>query len=494
MKFIHKDISKNLVTLLSVGVILATAFLVSGSGLVTAAGFKANSAGTNLSWSHRFSGFSYEKGTYDAARSNGRIARNPVMSIRYRTHIEGAGGTRIACGTEQNPTVVPYGTMVRYVFEDHKYSDFSWSTSGGTWDTPYGIWKEGSFNPRPSNSEFNKRKAVVGQKFRQRNVKAEGTFVALEPEKKMLGGASSANCNTRGNGDYVCTQEITNANGIRARFRLEGIPIKLMLDLNSPGTGPHYVADRKLTGPELKAPAATVDCFLKADESPNGNPAAPSVTVTYDSENDQCVVGLAVNLQIQGNDPDGDLVRYLIDWDNNGTYDEMYPTSGYMAGGSTQVIRHSYSNVGLKTVRVAVEDDRGLMSEPVVRTISCGENLELENLGEGIGAVIYDDLGEGGANGILDGDLTIRAIPAFVGSGSTSFVHWNTEGMTACIVTGSNGDGGSDEWNVLASLSNGVETSPIVEQTIYTLSCVNADGNQFEDTAQVSIIPNWQEF
>ena len=78
-------------------------------------------------------------------------------------------------------------------------------------------------------------------------------------------------------------------------------------------------------------------------------------------------------------------------------------------------------------------------------------------------------------------------LPLLVRKGGTVTISWSVSGVTACAVSGTNGDG---PWT---TLSDAQTSSPIGAQTIYTLSCTGDDGNTVKRQATVNIVPTWKE-
>jgi hypothetical protein len=101
--------------------------------------------------------------------------------------------------------------------------------------------------------------------------------------------------------------------------------------------------------------------------------------------------------------------------------------------------------------------------------------------------------------GSQTGNLTLH--PSLIPAGKPVTVYWDIQQGTAlnCSVSGSNGDGTSAStdtaspglWNTMA----GPETSsPIEQQTIYTLSCLQDDGHTiFTEHATVNVVPTYEE-
>lgn len=96
----------------------------------------------------------------------------------------------------------------------------------------------------------------------------------------------------------------------------------------------------------------------------------------------------------------------------------------------------------------------------------------------------------GCSNGVCLGAPTptafLRVRPTLVASGQWTFVEWSASQVSSCTVSGSNGD----SWTGSAGIEN---SSPIVGQTTYTLTCEGVDGSDISRTATVNIAPIFNE-
>lgn len=112
---------------------------------------------------------------------------------------------------------------------------------------------------------------------------------------------------------------------------------------------------------------------------------------------------------------------------------------------------------------------------------------------------------------------TIMAVPAFVRVGDRTDISWTANRVRSCTVVGSNGDswtseiqgqgtGGQEtdgpgggagvngnQQTTTGSISETRQSSPITQQTLYTLTCVRAAGDPLVSTATVNLIPVFQE-
>jgi|GEM_PF-6320270 len=83
---------------------------------------------------------------------------------------------------------------------------------------------------------------------------------------------------------------------------------------------------------------------------PRTVPPAPTIT-----SSSTCIDNAAVTLTMSAITPQADNVRYLIDWDNDGTADEYIPATGSVASGVAQQATHTFGTEGVYEVRVQAE-------------------------------------------------------------------------------------------------------------------------------------------
>lgn len=83
------------------------------------------------------------------------------------------------------------------------------------------------------------------------------------------------------------------------------------------------------------------------------------------------------------------------------------------------------------------------------------------------------------------GHLQIR--PSIVRTGDATRLFWNVVNATSCTIEGTNGD----SFTGIDSGAGGTVTGAISQQTLYTLSCVNAatDPSSISETVTVNILP-----
>ncbi len=415
---------------------------------------------------------------------------NPTMSISYNVRVvKGETGEVVPPGS-----TVPKDTVLKYEFIPHVSNDIYWFATGRYYDSPYGDWVSGA--GRPSGNLCIEKNRVTGYGDDQGS--PMHASLSVDPPSKSVA-ISNASCADAGGSSKQCT--LSTPGTVNATFTFQNTTGHFyivggeayrggycskdidpaQIDRNPPSHGNADSWD-----PEgiytLQVPVQTIAYPIHVSEETQqtgGAPTSPSVAAAGST---QCTTGVPYSLTLAATDPDGDTIRYGIDWDGNGTIDQFAPNSGYVASGVTQSASRTYSTEGSKTVRVLAQDIRGLNSSWVEHTFTCAnapEQEEEEQVQEEE-EVVPDENPQA--------TLSIRAIPPLVRSGETTHIHWSATNVVSCAMSATNGDGGGS-WNVVASPEGGKETSAITEQTKYQLSCLDLDGNSLTGTATVEIVP-----
>ncbi|MEN9413359.1 MAG: hypothetical protein RLZZ342_446 [Candidatus Parcubacteria bacterium] len=246
----------------------------------------------------------------------------------------------------------------------------------------------------------------------------------------------------------------------------------------------------------VEVPAQSISCPITITPAATGGaPTTPNLAAGAAA----CVVGTPYSFTMTSNDPDGDRVRYGIDWTADGTIDQFVPPSGYMTSGQSTTTRRTFSTAGNKTVRVLAQDEKGMMSGWSSLSFNCtaadittAQTITSED--DTLGGGFTDDggagfgIGTGGGTGVTLADLVLRAVPSLIRRGETTKVTWSAANVASCTVTGENGD----SWTGLVSPVGGRISRPITQRTTFTLTCLGG-GNTLVKTAVVNVLPNWEE-
>jgi hypothetical protein len=458
-----------------------------------------------------------------------------MVTVRYNVSVSEVDASGNKIGVLSSGSTVPQGTRVLYEFTPHKYTDISWNGTGSYTDTPYGQWTANAGLPPKGFVICGK----TGQNMRNDNFYYESagrllyTILGIAPPTKHVDLAGGASCTTQSDGvSQLCTMTEPGAqittfvfeNTIRHFFpsirhdyydegdnNYGGCGVTGTRPMRLPPAPPEEHGaqenDRDIGGllsgflyfnpvpspQEFEASYAPYDVIVPAQTIPftlvvAGDPddplTNPPITPTLTSGG-ACVVGEPHSINFTSTDPDGDALRYGVDWDADGSVDQWVPPSGYVASGTTQSASRTYAMAGEKTVKVMAQDEGGLSSSWATLSFTCADSATA-GLNDG-----GDDTGDGGGGTFLppSADLDIRAIPSLVRQGNTTQVNWSATNVQSCTVLGENGD----QWSGTESPIGGETSSPITGQTTYTLTCIDTEGNTLQQQATVNVIPGFEE-
>ncbi len=455
--------------------------------------------------------------------------RKPSVSITYGASMweVDASGNKIRqfSANEQ----VPAGTQVLFEFQPHASTDISWYATGNVHGTPYGDWVADAALPGPGTGPnsvicVDKNKYESVSEAKQKNIRLYAELSVAPPTKQVTISGSGVSCAAAGNSyDKLCTLiepgsvsalftfdptfgyfyggYLSNHTYVRTTCDWLGIPIEKTV-----GSGfDSEVLLKNRSIYQLPIPTKSIPFTLTVVEPAGAPPSIPSLSVAGGAS---CVVGTPHTISMSATDPDGDSVRYLVDWDADGTPDQIVPPSGYVASGEAQTASRTYATAGAKTVQVKAEDEGGLASSWATLTFSCTEapppagqcSDNIDNDGDGFIDSLDPDcaatagLSEFGTPpppplGPAAVVLDLRLIPSLVRTGNTTRVHWSAQNVQSCTVTAPNGD----SWSGISSSLGGETSSPITQASTYTLSCRDKDNNTHTKQATVRILPTFQE-
>jgi hypothetical protein len=463
--------------------------------------------------------------------SRGRICdffiENPHFSITYNVRAasvaeNGAEIASLACGA-----TVPQGTRIKFEIVPHSFQDVYWLATGGAMDDPNGEWIANAAGPTPIACYA---KDYLGRFHQEDDRNPEHLylpFVVAPPVKDI---ATSPGLTCAGSMPKVCVASEAGAQSATYSFSSTIGKFYARATFDSPSAvarNPQACAREDASnnyplvvlredevrvlhrgGVEdatdfseemqdmrrydellnrtfvLDVPAQSLACpitVVAGPENPETHaPAAPTLT-----SGGACTPGTPHTINFVSADPDGDNLRYGIDWDADGSVDQWAPPSGYVASAKSQAASRTYSIAGSKTVKVMAQDEGGLSSDWATISFTCAPPAVAGFEGEGEGTAD----GGGGALPPPAADLDLRVVPSLVRQGDTTHVNWSAQNVQSCTVIAPNGD----SWSGLVSPIGGRTSSPITTQTVYTLSCIDLDGLPQSKQATVRILPTFQE-
>jgi hypothetical protein len=191
-------------------------------------------------------------------------------------------------------------------------------------------------------------------------------------------------------------------------------------------------------------------------------------------------------------DPQGDQLRYGIDWNGDGSVDEWIPPTGYVPSGTQETAARTYAFEGTKTVKVLAQDANGLLSGWATLSFTCAAGADTSTETGFTGNDSTNTNTNDNGNGNLPppaANLDLRVLPSLVRSGETTKVNWSATNVQSCRVSAQNGDA----WNAMQSIIGGETSAPIKSAATYTLTCLDLEGATQTKQATVNILPTFQE-
>lgn len=129
------------------------------------------------------------------------------------------------------------------------------------------------------------------------------------------------------------------------------IPVYTMSTFVAPPTPGEYSIE--ITGCSTSSGECGTAAIPLTVTAVNNPPAAPLITP---SVSNTYLTGSSQSFALQSADPDGDQIRYGVDWDNDGSVDQWVPGSGYVASGTSQSATRIWATPGPYTFKVLAED------------------------------------------------------------------------------------------------------------------------------------------
>lgn len=304
---------------------------------------------------------------YSDTSKKGWSLNNPTIKVQYVAYpVNLDTGRIIRCGS-----TVPVGTNVFFGTADHRYTDIGWFATGSVYDSPYGSW-HGSASKSGSlcqdRNEFFRAYDLLGS---GNTASYFADFAVVPPVKSIVGlptnqcwnsgrfangWSSSWTCRTSSHGTLNASFVFNQTYGrFWGGMRVNLKRYKDRCYVNGDGLLKAGGTDRVTIG------QVSISCPIYVRGVPaSANPGNPRVT------GNACVTGAATQYTIVATHPDGTTantrLRYLIDWDANGSVDQVFPGSGYVAQGVAQTVTRVWGTSGAKTFKVMAEDAVGRKS------------------------------------------------------------------------------------------------------------------------------------
>lgn len=464
--------------------------------------------------------------TADTAHAESVLWGADVGSTLYHMHADGSRcvpmlgsahadvsytvtAVNVSTGMPVCGATVAKGTRIAFRFSPHTSNDVYWFGTGYAWDSPYGDWGANASYPAGQNICLAKNYyTATGE------ASLYGDLV-VNPPVQALSGLSGFTCTADVSGNQTCTADTVGSfspvfsfgatygkwytgyvNGssggatVQCSTDFSAAPLESVASAYWPqdGTGWRYCSGNQPF--VLQVPAQQISCAINVENATGAPPGNPILTV---AEGSACAVGTPYTLSFSATDPDGDAIRYAVDWNNDGFSDQLVPAVGTSPSGTVLTASRTYVTAGTKTVRVMAIDSHGNASGWATKSFSCAGS----DLGDDTVVIMSESGGsrEGDDATAIpqSSDLELHAAPSLLHSGATTRVNWSAAHMTSCVVSSPTGIPVGQTWNTLLSAVGGNMSAPISGPVTFTLSCIGTDGNTYQKNALVNIVPSWTE-
>jgi len=320
---------------------------------------------------------------------------NPNITVKYNVEIRNADTNALISNNDS----VPVGTNLKLKFLKHKSSDLYWFGTGYGGDSPYGEWITDAEPPAVSckAKDFVNRVKIPYLPDSSFDI-FNDIYIPLSidyPEKTITKG-NNLTCDPltgNENNGYEKKCTVTGTGNLTPEFNFEAttgkfyyryyshnedecfgnnVPIKTTSDPRVWSDLEQYSLNAfgltsSVSAYTLDVPAQTITYNLTATEvaPTNTQPNAPTITGPTTG-----YTSTSHTFSFTATDPDGDTIKYGVDWNNDGTVDQWLPSSGYIGSGVLKERAKSWGNDGVKTFQARTQDENGALSGWTSHTIT----------------------------------------------------------------------------------------------------------------------------
>ena len=371
----------------------------------------------------------------------------PNVTVSYEATITNADtGTVINDGA-----TVPVGTRVKIGPKPHESSDIYWFATGYMSNTPYGDWGTTAPSVSCESKDLMDTVAMFGYNL------AVYVPAVVAPPTKSISQSSNLSCGAvAGDGSKICT--ITAAGAVTAAINYGATTGTWYSNYKrsdlgicrTSGTGatsgPSSRAGAYGGTPTINVPTKTISFAFNAVQ-PNAPPAVPTLTCPSTG-----LVGQSLSFTARAADPEGDQVRYGLNWTGATTVTQWAPASGTVPSNSLQTVTKSWATAGTYQLRGLAQDANGANS---AWATGCSVTI---------------------TNPLPTALLT--ATPTTVVRGTPSTLQWSSTNATSCSINQGVG--------AVTPVGTGSRAVSPTANTTYTLTCTGPGGTA-TDTAVVTV-------
>lgn len=410
-------------------------------------GYAIDAAAKSTSWNYTYPGIlavcadgSYPNWGYrnECINSFGNMGwdlRNPNTTITYHANVYDHTTGRMLSEGE----TVPVGTLLRFSPDTHERVHTSWFGTGYSYDSPNAYWVSDAALP------------AAGCQATDRTVGYHYYLLAVNPPTNSVSTGGTATL-TNVSGDVY---RVDSPGSIVGRVHFSDTYANFYANVYDrftpichqfPGKFLQWYQSPADTTPNLTVPGQVIEFNLNAIPAvPSNNPpAAPTITPSGGNTN---LVNDQQDFTSTATDPEGDNVRYGVDWDMDGIVDWY---SDFTPSATGVLFGRTWSTPGTKQFQVLAQDDQWASSGWTQHSVTINTPPPASM------------------------DLTVT--PASVNTGDTINISWNGTNVTNCTGYGP-GWGGATGVSIAATGATTVTASSFGSQT-YAVVCAEASDSE----------------
>jgi hypothetical protein len=303
--------------------------------------------------------------------------RRVNVTVTYSAEVSKQTGEVLSGGES-----LPVGTALNLKFIPHTSNDIYWFGTGGVDDSPYGEWRAGAVAPAISCQEKDFTNADIHISAGVNSMRWAYLFfpLVLEAPNKNLQNLQNLSCGAL-NASGVASCTVTAAGPVSASFKYDETFGNFYFRYKThPFTGRQKelseLGDYECKGTNsslhrLTVPAQTITYTFSGSAEANQPPTTPVITGPVTGR-----PGDTYTFGLLSTDPDGDDIKYGMDWLNGTTVNQWAPSTGFIAQNNSQSVTKSWSVPGTYTFKAMAQDDNGAVSGWAAHTIVISEDSD----------------------------------------------------------------------------------------------------------------------
>ncbi len=313
------------------------------------------------------------------------------VTVTYKAEVTRESGELLSGGES-----LPVGSTIKLKSVPHSSDDIYWFGMGDVYDSPYGEWRAGATAPAVGCQDKDFTNAAVADwSIFSNEFKARYLFfpLVIAPPVKSVTNLQNLALVSE-NADGTSVYRVTGKGPVTATFNYGATSGKFYYSffqipsvrkngvVNMPSLSSISASDRAaclvkpdpLGGYSLAVPAQSISFAFDGTAEGNQPPATPGISGPEVGR-----PGEVYTFGFTSTDPDGDKVKYGVNWANEETVNSWAPAPNtdpeiaHVSPGVIQSLTKSWSTPGTYTIKAMAQDIKGAASGWATHTIVISE-------------------------------------------------------------------------------------------------------------------------